>query len=134
MHLVDDFADTAALIVNLDLVIAVDTAVAHLAAALGKPVWLLNRFDTCWRWLTDRADSPWYPTLRTYRQPRAGDWEAPIAEITSDLANQVALHHRQDEALVLQGVAYGKQGQHADAAACYRNALALRADFPQGQQ
>jgi len=81
----DDFADTAALIVNLDLVIAVDTAVAHLAAALGKKVWLLDRFDACWRWLTGRRDSPWYPTLRIYRQPRPGDWDAVLAEVAGDL-------------------------------------------------
>ena len=81
----DDFADTAALIANLDLVITVDTAVAHLAAALAKPVWLMNRFDTCWRWLTDRKDSPWYPTLRLYRQPAPGDWASVIADITRDL-------------------------------------------------
>jgi ADP-heptose:LPS heptosyltransferase len=80
-----DFADTAALIANLDLVISVDTAVAHLAAALGKPVWLLDRFDACWRWFVGRRDSPWYPTLRLYRQPRAGDWEAVLAEVARDL-------------------------------------------------
>jgi tetratricopeptide (TPR) repeat protein len=82
-----DFADTAALIMQLDLVVAVDTAVAHLAAALGKPVWLLNRFDTCWRWMTDRRDSPWYPELRLYRQPRPGDWESVVAEAARDLRN-----------------------------------------------
>jgi tetratricopeptide (TPR) repeat protein len=81
----EDFADTAALIANLDLVISVDTAVAHLAAARGKPVWLLDRFDACWRWLTGRRDSPWYPTLRLYRQPRPGDWESVLAEIARDL-------------------------------------------------
>lgn len=70
-----DFADTAALIVNLDLVISVDTAVAHLAAALGKPVWLLDRFDPCWRWFRGRSDSPWYPTLHIFRQSRPGDWD-----------------------------------------------------------
>jgi len=64
-----DFADTAALVANLDLVISVDTAVAHLAGALGRPVWLLNRFDTCWRWLLDRDDTPWYPSLRQFRHP-----------------------------------------------------------------
>jgi hypothetical protein len=69
-----DFADTAALIANLDLVISVDTAVAHLAAALGKSVWVLNRFDSCWRWSIGRRDSPWYPTLRLYRQPHPGFW------------------------------------------------------------
>ena len=85
MAAVNDFADTAALVANLDLVISVDTAVAHLAAALGKPVWLLDRFDPCWRWLTGRRDSPWYPTLRLYRQPRPGDWEAVVAEVVRDL-------------------------------------------------
>jgi Glycosyltransferase family 9 (heptosyltransferase) len=73
-----DFEDTAALIVNLDLVISVDTSVAHLAGALGKPVWLLNRFDTCWRWLLNRDDSPWYPTLRQFRQSRPGDWNNAV--------------------------------------------------------
>jgi tetratricopeptide (TPR) repeat protein len=73
-----DFADTAALVDGLDLVISVDTAVAHLAGALGKPVWLLNRFDTDWRWLLDRYDSPWYPTLRQFRQPAPGDWVSVI--------------------------------------------------------
>jgi hypothetical protein len=73
-----DFADTAALIVNLDLIISVDAAVAHLAGALGKPVWLLNRFDTHWRWLLNRDDSPWYPTLRQFRQPRPGDWDSAV--------------------------------------------------------
>jgi len=80
-----DFADTAALIANLDLVVSVDTSVAHLAAALGKPVWVLNRFDSCWRWFADRRDSPWYPTLRLYRQPRPGDWDAVIAAVVRDL-------------------------------------------------
>ena len=70
----NDFADTAALIEALDLVISVDTSAAHLAGALGKPVWLLNRFDSCWRWLTGRTDSPWYPTLRQFRQASPGDW------------------------------------------------------------
>ena len=69
-----DFSDTAAFITQLDLVISVDTAVAHLAGALGKPVWLLNRHDTCWRWQLKRSDSPWYRTLRQFRQPALGDW------------------------------------------------------------
>lgn len=82
---ITDFADTAALIHGLDLVISVDTSTAHLAAAMGKPVWLLSRFDGCWRWLAGRDDSPWYPTLRLYRQPEAGDWETPVARIAADL-------------------------------------------------
>jgi hypothetical protein len=80
-----DFADTAALIAALDLVISVDTSVAHLAGALGKPVWLLNRFDTCWRWLLDRNDSPWYPTLRQFRQPRLGDWDSVMTDLQAAL-------------------------------------------------
>ncbi|MBK5962411.1 hypothetical protein CCR97_30105 [Rhodoplanes elegans] len=71
-----DFAATAAAIENLDLVIAVDTAVAHLAGALGKPVWILLPFSPDWRWLTGRADSPWYPTARLFRQPALGDWDS----------------------------------------------------------
>ncbi len=70
----DDFYDTAALIECLDLVISVDTAVVHLAAALGKPTWLLSRHDGCWRWFKDRTDSPWYPTVRVFNQPKPNDW------------------------------------------------------------
>jgi tetratricopeptide (TPR) repeat protein len=80
-----DFADTAALVDGLDLVISVDTAVVHLAGALGKPVWLLNRFDTCWRWLLGRDDSPWYPQLRQFRQPTPGDWDSVIREVRDSL-------------------------------------------------
>jgi len=81
----EDFADTAALVECLDLVISVDTAVAHLAGALGKPVWMLNRSDTCWRWLLDREDSPWYPTMRLFRQPRFMDWEPVLAKVREQL-------------------------------------------------
>ena len=84
-HELKDFDDTAALIENLDLVIAVDTSTAHLAGAIGKPVWLMNRFDTCWRWLMDRSDSPWYPTFTIYRQPKLGDWDSVIEAIRKDL-------------------------------------------------
>lgn len=80
-----DFADTAALIENLDLVIAVDTSVPHLAGALGKPFWLINRYNTCWRWLLDREDSPWYPTARIFRQPIYGEWTSVIDRIASEL-------------------------------------------------
>ena len=85
MHDVANFADTAGFVENLDLVISVDTAVAHLAGALGKPVWLLNRFDSCWRWLRNRRDSPWYPTLTLYNQTTPGDWSAPVAAMAADL-------------------------------------------------
>jgi len=85
MEQVSDFGDTAAIISNLDLVISVDTSVVHLAGALGKPIWLLNRFDTCWRWLLDRDDSPWYPTLRQFRQNAPGDWESVIDRVRQAL-------------------------------------------------
>ena len=81
-----DFADTAALVRNLDLVISVDTSVAHLAGGLGVPVWNLSRFDACWRWLTGRDDTPWYPTMRLLRQPAYGEWEPVIARAAAGLA------------------------------------------------
>lgn len=80
-----DFYDTAALIANLDLVITVDTSVAHVAGAIGKPVWLLSRFDGCWRWLMDRTDSPWYPTMSIYNQKKPGDWVEVVERVKKDL-------------------------------------------------
>lgn len=80
-----DFAETAALIRNLDLVITVDTAVAHLAGALGHPVWTLLRYNHCWRYLLDREDSPWYPTMRLFRQERPGEWCELIARVARSL-------------------------------------------------
>jgi hypothetical protein len=82
---VADFDDTAAIIANLDMVIAVDTAVAHLAGALGVPVYVLSRYDACWRWLAGRTDSPWYPAMRLYRQARPGEWSALIDDVKHDL-------------------------------------------------
>jgi tetratricopeptide (TPR) repeat protein len=81
-----DFADTAALIEALDLVITVDTSVAHAAGALGRPVWVLNRFDRCWRWMMDRTDTPWYPTMRLFTQSRPGVWEGMVAEVAVALS------------------------------------------------
>lgn len=80
-----DFTDTASFIANLDLVISVDTSTAHLAGALGKPVWILNRYDNCWRWMIDRTDSPWYPTARLYRQKNPDNWANIISEVKRDL-------------------------------------------------
>ena len=81
-----DFADTAAIIANLDLVVAVDTAVAHLAGALGKRVFVLLPHAPDWRWLLERADSPWYPTARLFRQPAPGDWGSVITALSRTLA------------------------------------------------
>ncbi len=81
----EDFADTAAIIEQLDLVITVDTAVAHLAGAMGKPVWILNRFDGCWRWLQHRSDTVWYPTAKLYFQESPGDWQGVIDDVINDL-------------------------------------------------
>jgi hypothetical protein len=85
-----DYADTAALVANLDLVITVDTSVAHLAGALGRPVWLLNRYDGCWRWQKGRVDSPWYPGLVQLRQEEMGDWRAPLSRLTARLGAWLA--------------------------------------------
>lgn len=81
----DDFADTAAVIEQLDLVIAVDTAVAHLAGALGRPVWVLLPIVSDWRWMHDRDDSPWYPTMRLFRQDRDGGWANVINRLVREL-------------------------------------------------
>lgn len=80
-----DFSDTAALCEQCDLVISVDTSVAHLAASLGRPVWLLLPFAPDWRWLLDRDDSPWYPSMKLYRQDRVGDWDGVLSRVNQDL-------------------------------------------------
>ena len=87
--LMDDFASTAALIEQLDLVITVDTAVAHLAGALGKPTWLLLSAAPDWRWMLGRDDSPWYPSMRLFRQAKLGDWSEPLAQLSEELARTV---------------------------------------------
>jgi ADP-heptose:LPS heptosyltransferase len=87
-----DFAETAGAILNLDLVIAVDTSVAHLAGALGRPVWIMLPFSPDWRWLLDRDDSPWYPTARLYRQQAPGDWDDVVARVVADLQARAEAH------------------------------------------
>jgi ADP-heptose:LPS heptosyltransferase len=82
---VDNLMDTAALIENLDLVISVDTSVAHLAGGLGKPVWILSRFGGCWRWLQNKETNPWYPTARIFGQPEPGDWKGCINQVVMAL-------------------------------------------------
>jgi hypothetical protein len=84
-----DFADTAGAILALDLVISVDTAVAHLAGALGKPVWVLLPFAADWRWLCDRTESPWYPTMRLFRQPGIGDWAGALRTLSQAMQQEI---------------------------------------------
>lgn len=84
-----NFSDTAAMIKNLDLVISVDTSVAHLAGALGVPVWILNRYDSCWRWLRGRSDSPWYATAKIYTQHQFDNWDRVLDEVRVDLVNLI---------------------------------------------
>ena len=82
---IEDFSDTAALIDLMDLVITVDTSVAHLAGALGKEVWILLPFNPDWRWLLERSDSPWYQSARLFRQPAMGDWNSVLAQVAAEL-------------------------------------------------
>ncbi|MDA8428600.1 MAG: tetratricopeptide repeat protein, partial [Geobacteraceae bacterium] len=156
-----DFADTAALIANLDLVISVDTAVAHLAGALGRPVWTLLPYVPDWRWLLERNDTPWYPTMRLFRQRAPGDWEDVVVQLQKELAELLgqADFHRQRGISLLQagraveaesafdwaielnpqdaeaysdrGAALASQERYREALASYGAALALRPDFVQ---
>jgi len=87
---IHNFADTAAFMAELDLIISVDTAVAHLAGALARPVWTLLPFSPDWRWGLEREDTPWYPTMRLFRQPALGDWAAVIQRVAEELSRAVA--------------------------------------------
>lgn len=98
-----DFAETAAVIAHLDLVISVDTAVAHLAGAIGKPVWTLLQFDPDWRWLIGREDSPWYPSMRLFRQPEPDDWTSVFEEITEALIQEIARLKQSGSSTCLSG-------------------------------
>ena len=80
-----DFADTAAIVLNLDLVITIDSSLAHLAGALGKPVWILLNKGSDWRWLLEREDSPWYRTARLFRQSTPGGWQEVVLRIEGEL-------------------------------------------------
>lgn len=88
-HEFDAFIDTAAAITHLDLVVTVDTAIAHLAGALGKPCWIMLPYAPDWRWLQERTDTPWYPNTRLFRQPAYGDWKTVIADVTKALADSL---------------------------------------------
>jgi hypothetical protein len=89
-----DFGDTAAVIENLDLVVTADSSVAHLAGALAKPVWVMLPWVPDWRWMLDRDDSPWYPTMRLLRQHRLGDWSEVIARVVRGVEMASVAHQR----------------------------------------
>ncbi len=133
----ETFADTAAVLKNLDLVITVDTAVAHCAGALGVPVWVALPFAPDWRWLLDRDDSPWYPCMRLFRQKRWGDWDEVLQRITEEVQKLLPVHGEQgsgtsltrpgimatiSEALAV-AVQYHQSGNLAHAEAIYRQVL-----------
>ncbi len=138
-----DFADTANAIAQLDLVISVDTAVAHLAGAMGKPVWVLLPFAPDWRWMLDRSDSPWYPTMRLFRQSQPGDWQGVFVQIKSALQSLVPNNQQLAIALDMHqagrleaaedyfnlGVTLQQHGQPEQAHAQYELALQLRPDY-----
>jgi ADP-heptose:LPS heptosyltransferase len=88
---IEDFSDTAAIVSLLDLVVSSDTSIAHLAGALGKPVWILLQCAADWRWLADRDDCPWYPTARLFRQPAMDDWESVLQQVQAALAHLVGV-------------------------------------------
>ena len=114
-----DFADTAALIEHMDLVISVDTSVAHLAAALGRPTWILLTHVPDWRWMLNREDSPWYPTARLFRQPGRDDWQSVLATVRQLLAGADVAQ------LLEQAVAAHRQGKLPEAESLYRQILSV---------
>lgn len=132
--LLTDVMATAGLISHLDLVITVDTMVAHLAGALGKQVWLLLPFAPDWRWMAGRSDSPWYPGMRIFRQDRPGDWEGVVRAVAGELAVLTAERGgpapaRGDAGVILaEGLARHEAGDHAHAARLYRDVLAKDPD------
>ena len=114
-----DLAATAAIIEQLDLVISVDTATTHLAGALGKPVWLLLPFAGEWRWLHDRADSPWYPTMRIFRQPSPGDWRTVLARVLRALRVESAAGNL--DGLAAEGLCLKRDGRFEEAWLVFEN-------------
>ncbi|MBE9092642.1 tetratricopeptide repeat protein [Tychonema sp. LEGE 07203] len=125
-----DLADTAAAIAELDLVICVDTAVAHLAGALGKPVWILLAFSPDWRWLLEREDSPWYPTARLFRQPSRGDWEGVFDRVVQSLCRLVeAAPAPAADAEFRSGRDLQVQRNFGGAIECYERALRIDPDY-----
>ncbi|WP_242725733.1 tetratricopeptide repeat protein [Microcoleus vaginatus] len=126
-----DFADTAAAIAKLDLVISVDTAVAHLAGALGKQVWILLAFSPDWRWLLEREDSPWYPSARLFRQHQRGDWENVFDRVAEALGAVAAAFVPSDsaDAEFRLGVDLQQQADFGGAIECYERAIAINPNY-----
>ncbi len=120
-----DFDDTAALAVNMDLVISVDTSVAHLAGGLGLPTWLLNRYASDWRWMREREDSPWYPTVRIFAQDAPGNWEGVAQRVAQALMNWVSAENVSDWRS--KGNKALQSGDLAEAQRCYERGIQANA-------
>ncbi len=128
-----DFGETAAAVANLDLVIAADTALVHLAGALGKRVWTMLAFAPDWRWLLARADSPWYPSMRLFRQTRSGDWDGVVGAVRQALTDRLAGAPRRPDAarrakyvaLVAAANEHHQAKRHEECEAALREALAI---------
>jgi tetratricopeptide (TPR) repeat protein len=125
-----DFGATAAAIEQMDLVITIDTAVAHLAGALGKPVWVLLSFAPDWRWLLEREDSPWYPTMRLFRQTTPGRWDDVIRRVCLEFLNWLATYQQPSvwRPWLAEGLAHHHAGRLAEAESSYQRVLAVAPD------
>ena len=129
--LIRDFQDTASLISQLDLVITIDTSVAHLAGAMGKPVWVLLPYVSDWRWFLDRSDSPWYPTMRLFRQFKRGDWSAVFEQVKSKLTQVLQGNNpifEIDNIQLESGIQQFQAGKLIEAEQIFRQILQLQPD------
>ncbi|MEY4768281.1 MAG: hypothetical protein RL637_920 [Pseudomonadota bacterium] len=125
----NSFAEAAALIMNMDLVISSCTSIVHLAAALGKPVWVLLPQVADWRWLTEREDSPWYPTVRLFRQTEFGDWTTVVQRVVTELKTFInQQQHTQITTWFSQGLTHHQAGRLVEAENCYQQVLQLQAE------
>jgi len=134
----NDFSDTAGLIKNLDLVISVDTAVAHLAGAMGKPVWVLLPFIPDWRWMLNRDDTPWYPSMRLFRQKIKSEWNSPFQQIAEELQILVETHRSRKQSPLTsnpaeeffeQGNRFYDRNDFPSAISAYQKAIEVKSDF-----
>jgi tetratricopeptide (TPR) repeat protein len=132
-----DFSDTAAAVEHLDVLVTIDTSVAHLAGAMGKPVYLLLPDRPDWRWMLDRPDSPWYPTMRLFRQEAPGDWGAPLTRIArrlDSLAHNLIQTRSMAGAsgLIAAAAQLHAQGNLIEALIFFRRLLQKEPDHPEG--